>query len=497
MTTREQQQRLIRIAHLRTRQTVDDLWLRYAALGGNAGTADLEAFLAGTADLPEVERDRVALAVNDHLNTLAGATRAPYSHSLRPPEPSTGLPAALVEMLRGTHLAPLEALPTVLSAAGRHLGVSAVAYLADDAKEVLVPVPGGPGQDRPPLRIDGTLPGRAFRLLRIETTVSDDGQARLWVPVIDGVERLGVLDVMTRAPAELTDPHLHRQCWWWAHYLGHLLSSMTAYGDFFETLRVPRPRTTRAELVWHLLPPLTAGTDRVLVSGRVEPAHDVGGDLFDYALSDDRAQFAVIDAMGHDLRAGLAAATAVSAYRSARRSGAGLFEQAEAVHDAVSEQFEGDVLATGVLADLDLTTGRLRYLVAGHPAPLLFRDGKVVKSLASGRRPVLGLDVRSMTIGEEHLQPGDTVVLYTDGITEARDREGQGFGLARLTDTLQRGAAEGLPLPEVVRRVVKAILEHHDGVLQDDATLLLVRWTTEGQDALDPEPPVPDPEAPV
>ncbi|MBO3093345.1 PP2C family protein-serine/threonine phosphatase [Cellulomonas dongxiuzhuiae] len=493
MTT-EPHWRLMRIAHLRTRQTVDELWLRYVALGGSAGVVDLEAFLAGEADLPEVERDRVALAVNDHLNTLAGAARAPYSRTVRPPEPSTGLPAALVAMLRGTHLAPPEALPAVLSAAGGHLGVGVVAYLADDATEMLVPVPGDGGASRPPLRIDGTLPGRAFRRLQIETTVSDDGQARLWVPVIDGVERLGVLDVMTREPAELTDPQLHRQCWWWAHQLGHLVSSTTAYGDFLESLRVSRPRSAQAELVWRLLPPLTAGTDRVLVAGRIEPTHDIGGDVFDYALSADRAQFAVVDAMGQDLRAGFAAAAAVSAYRSARRSGAGLFEQVEAVHDAIAEGFHGDVLATGVVADLDLTTGRLRYLVAGHPAPLLFREGKVVKSLAAGRRPVLGLDLRDMTVGEENLQPDDTVVLYTDGVTDARDQERQEFGVARLVDTLQRGAAEHLPLPEVVRRVSQAIRKHQHGVLQDDATLLLVQWTTEGQDALDPEPAAPYPE---
>ncbi len=486
-TSPDRQRRRIRATFGRTRLRPEELWVRYFALGGQAGPADLAEFLDGTADLPVRERDRVALAVNEELDRITGSDRAPYSRPLQAAEPEGGPLAALVTLLRDTHLAPPDALPAALAAAAQHLGVVPVLYLADDGAR-LVPVPGGPGHGRAPLSVDGTLPGRAFRLLQTQPALGEDGQARLWVPVVDGAERVGVLDVMLADPADLDDPNLHRHCWWLAHYLGHLVTALDAYGDTLEQVRAARPRSARGELVRRLLPPGTAGTDRVLVAGRIEPAHDMGGDLFDYALSATRAQFAVIDATGHDLRAGLAVAAAVSAYRAARRSGAGLFEQVEAAHGTIVEHFGGRVFATGVAADLDLTTGRLRYLAAGHPAPLLLRAGKVVKHLEEGRRPLLGIDVRSTTVGEEHLQRGDTVVVYTDGITEARDGTGRAFGLGGLVDVLQRTAAVGMPLPEVTRRVVAAILEHHAGTLQDDATLLMVQWTTQGQDALDPAP---------
>jgi len=82
-----------------------------------------------------------------------------------------------------------------------------------------------------------------------------------------------------------------------------------------------------------------------------------------------------------------------------------------------------------------------------------------------------------VSVGEESLEPGDTVVLYTDGITEARDRDGVPFGVRGLTDFLEREAEMDTSLPEVVRRLCRAILRRQEGVLQDDCTVLLARWT--------------------
>ena len=75
------------------------------------------------------------------------------------------------------------------------------------------------------------------------------------------------------------------------------------------------------------------------------------------------------------------------------------------------------------------------------------------------------------------LQPDDWLVMYTDGITEARDETGEFFGDARLVDFLRREAAAGHPPPETARRLVHAVLTHQNGNLQDDATILLARWT--------------------
>lgn len=482
--TAETQRRRIRGAIARAGATVDELWTRYRAVGGDAGHDAVRAFLDGTDQLEAHDRDRLALAADGLLGEVLGRERKTDRRGAD--DLPDGPLAAIVELMLGTHLAPPESIGDAVAAAAARLGVDALVHVIDYQCRVLVPVPARWADGGEPLSVEGTVAGRAFRTLQTVTSTAD-GRQRLWVPVVDGVERVGVLRVTLPEGADTADQSLRRACWWITHLLGHLMTALDAYGDGLDQLRRRRPRTTEAELVWSLLPPLTAGTDSVVVAGRLEPAYEVGGDVFDYALGPTSAHFAILDATGHDLSAGLASAAALAAYRNARRNGKGLFEQAESVHRTLEAQFGGSVYATAVFGELDTVTGRLRYLVAGHPSPLVMRGGHVVKKLASGRRPLLGLEMRSgVTLGEEHLEPGDTVVLFTDGIPEARDASGRVFGLPRLVDVLERDAANGLPLPEVVERLVRAVLAHQDDVLQDDATLLLVQWTTEGQVALEP-----------
>lgn len=145
----------------------------------------------------------------------------------------------------------------------------------------------------------------------------------------------------------------------------------------------------------------------------LEPSYAVGGDAFDYALSHSTAVMAIFDALGHTLNAGLIVAAVLAAYRSARRDGRGLHDQARAMDDTIIGQFGRGLLATGILAELDASTGRLRYVAAGHPPPLVLRSGKVVKTLTGGRRPPFGVATPELTVAEETLQPGDWLVLYT------------------------------------------------------------------------------------
>jgi serine phosphatase RsbU (regulator of sigma subunit) len=81
-------------------------------------------------------------------------------------------------------------------------------------------------------------------------------------------------------------------------------------------------------------------------------------------------------------------------------------------------------------------------------------------------------------VATETLERGDWLVLYTDGVTEARDVDGQMFGLDRLVDIVQRGAADRQIAAETLRRIVRAVLDHQRGVLQDDATVVVVQWMT-------------------
>jgi Stage II sporulation protein E (SpoIIE) len=471
------QRRALDVGYRRAELTLEQLWLRYFALGGVAGLVEVEAYLHGLVPLPALQRDILAHAVNERLDELTWQHRVPYSRVLREGPGAQGPLAALVTLLENMRLAPPERLPAVVAAAGRALGVQLVIYLVDYQQHVLTPLSTVDGPAGESCAVDTTLPGRAFR--QVEILPSEAGSApRLWVPLLDGVERLGVVEVVLADVTDLYDPVLRRQCQWVSSLIGHLVVAVNHYGDRLDDVRLQRSRTPAAELIWHLLPPLTAGTDRLVLSGLVEPCYEVGGDAFDYALSETTAHLAIFDAVGHSLTSGIVAAVTLAAYRATRRGGGSLFAQATAIDDALAEAFGGGKpqFITGILAEFDLTSGRVRYLAAGHPYPLLLRGGRVVRTLTRGRRPLFGLPTAHMSVAEEFLEPSDWLVLYTDGITEARDGAGNFFGEDRLVDFLQREAASGNAPPETVRRLIRAVMRHQNGRLQDDATVLLTRW---------------------
>jgi serine phosphatase RsbU (regulator of sigma subunit) len=237
-----------------------------------------------------------------------------------------------------------------------------------------------------------------------------------------------------------------------------------------------------AEMQHRLLPPLTFGTERVVVSGLLAPAYDVGGDAFDYALNGDVLHIAVFDAVGHGLQASLLAGLAVSCYRNARRSGLDLAHTALTIDAALDTMFGGERFVTAFLAQLDVGSGLLRWINAGHPAAMLLRDAQVVKELQGFSGLPLGIRTLAGStddpVSSEALEPGDRVLLLTDGVDEARNEHGEFFGRARVAEFAAKEAGSGLATPEVMRRLQQATLRHQVGRLQDDATMLFVEWLT-------------------
>ena len=153
-----------------------------------------------------------------------------------------------------------------------------------------------------------------------------------------------------------------------ASLLAELLVSNSCYTDHYEWFRRQAPMALPAEVVHQLLPPLTFGTDQVVVSGLLAPAYEVGGDAYDYALNGNLAHLAVFDAVGHGLQASLLAALAVSCYRNTRRAGLSLQHTALQLDRVLAEMFGGERYVTGLLVQLDVDTGDLSTVQAGHPA---------------------------------------------------------------------------------------------------------------------------------
>ena len=377
-------------------------------------------------------------------------------------------------LLERSHLlAPDDLGAAVREVAGLADYRNASIYLTDYEQRVLVPVPPAEGD---PLDIDTTMGGRAFRQIEVTQVQADDGGVRLNVPLLDGAERLGILVVdVDHADDETVVGAKHI-----ATLIAELVISKQQYGDTLLLLRRRRPMDLAAEMRWSLLPPLTFTTERVSVSGILEPAYEIAGDAFDYALHADTLHLAVIDAMGHGLEASRMANLAVGAYRFGRRSGLGLAGTYRTMDTAVASQFGDERFVTGQLGELRIDTGVLCWINAGHPQPLLLRDASVVGPLHADTCLPIGLGDEPMDIAQTNLQAGDTVLFFTDGVVEARSPTGELFGETRLIDQLRRAATSREPLPEMMRRLVHAILDHEAGTLRDDATLLAVTWHGSG-----------------
>jgi serine phosphatase RsbU (regulator of sigma subunit) len=395
--------------------------------------------------------------------------------------------AVLAHVIDAAHLAIGEQLSVVLDDAVRPLGLTADVLVADTAQRVLTNLRPEPGAQ---LELEGTTAGRAYQLGEILPGTGTDGGSLRWVPVIDGTDRLGVMRVGFDGRAAThngvgEDPELRRRLWTLAGLMGHIVATKTVYSDRLRRWRSNGTLSAASELLWQLLPPRTFATERVVVSAVLEPHKDVAGDAFDYNVEGDVVDLAVYDAAGHDLHASLTTALAVTGVRNARRGGeTDLVAIAARADELIAAQRGPLQFATAVLARLHTATGVLEYLNAGHMPPLLVRNGKVVKSLTGPHRLPLGVLTATAPapalVAREQLEPGDRLLMYSDGITEARDEHGVFFGEERLVELTEHAAAANVSAPETLRRLTVAVLKHQRGQLQDDATLLLAEWSPSG-----------------
>jgi hypothetical protein len=397
----------------------------------------------------------------------------------------------LQAVLRRAHLSPAPVLPTVLVEEARIVGVDPlVLYVLDHEQKCLIPVPGPAVENREPIPVQGTVAGRAFISNAIVELDGEGEGRRLWLPMLDGTERLGVVE-MTFAGRQAPLPEeLVALCERYTHLIATLITNKDLYSDFFKVLRRRQPMTTASELLWQLVPPQVLATDTFVLGALFEPCYDIGGDAYDYAINADGSlHLAVFDAMGHGLAAAGVAAFALSVYRHSRRLGESPAAMYAAIDAAISEQYPTSRFVTGLIAELDQSSGRLCWISAGHPPPLLLRSGSLIKSLEVAPSPPMGMKLGGgpPVEGEEWLEPGDMVLLYTDGLTEARRPDGALFTVERLAEFIERQAASGLPAPETLRGLRQAIIESGEGSLRDDATALLVEWRRGTEQALLPQ----------
>nr|ASV46779.1 stage II sporulation protein E [uncultured bacterium] len=374
--------------------------------------------------------------------------------------------------------APVDAVEAVTRRIGTSLGAVWVSFLVADmsgralVRLVHVPIGDVPGARRQDEDIAMVLPfdgGPQEQALRAQHVLVEQvgDQFVVRAPVTQRGEAIGLLEIaLSAAPADAAVHRVSRA----AHTLAFVVIANRRHTDLFEWGQRTTPFTLAAEIQRRLLPEsFTCEADSFTLAAWLEPAANIGGDTFDYSLARDLLHLSITDAVGHGVHSALAATLCVSGLRNARRRGCTLLEQAQAANDALLDNApDRSAFVTGLLGRLDLRTGVLAVINAGHPAPLLIRDGAVQLMALPVNRPFGVLRHRTYWATQVELQPGDRLVLLTDGMLE------RGAAALDLPARLQHLST--LHPRELVRVLGDLVLDVAGPTLPDDACLLVLDW---------------------
>jgi serine phosphatase RsbU (regulator of sigma subunit) len=395
---------------------------------------------------------------------------------------------------------PVEAVEAVTSELGRALGALGVSFLVADLSGrslvrlthvQLSATKGGaafppavtPGERRDGeesaiiVPFDGGAAEQAVRSQQIQVSGpgARDSAARrssTWrvlAPVTERGEVIGLLEMhLPEEPSEASLGEIGRL----AHLLAFVVIANRRHTDLFQWGQRSRPLSLSAEIQQRLLPgPRTCEAGSFTLSAWLEPAASIAGDTFDFNVARDHLHLSLTDAMGHGVAAALAATLCVGSLRNARTAGATLLEQATLTNLALLEHAAASGLedfVTGLLGRVDLRTGVLELVNAGHVAPYLAR-GRDVASIELAPDLPLGL-FRDATYHSTRLvlEAGDRVILLTDGMLERRAANVDLPAAIRGTRSLHPR--------EVVQALADRVLAATGQALSDDATVLCLDW---------------------
>jgi serine phosphatase RsbU (regulator of sigma subunit) len=288
----------------------------------------------------------------------------------------------------------------------------------------------------------------------------------VFAPVTNRGEAIGVLDVALPGVADeqtVADVALA------AHALAYVVIANRRFTDLFAWGQRSVALSLAAEIQHRLLPgSYTCEAGQFTLAAWLEPAGNVGGDTFDFALERDTLHLSMTDAMGHEVDAAVLATVLVGALRNARRAGVGLAEQARLANNGLSDFAHRGGFVTGQIARMNLREQTATIVNAGHPLPLRLRAGRV-EEVAFHADPPFGIvpdhRYRVQTLP---LEPGDRLMFLTDGMLE---RNAQDVDIAAVI------AADGEKHPrEAVQHLAQVILEGAGDTLEDDATAMCFDW---------------------
>jgi sigma-B regulation protein RsbU (phosphoserine phosphatase) len=264
--------------------------------------------------------------------------------------------------------------------------------------------------------------------------------------------------------------------------LGYILYKVNQYVRRLHASRLSKERSDSElniaqKIQSEMLPHGDITRPDVDVSGQQITALEVGGDLYDYFIRDEKLYFCIGDVSGKGVPSSLVMAVVHSFFRSLSQHESNPARIMTGINETASDGNETNMFVTMFIGVLDLPTGRLRYCNAGHDAPLLIAGG--VKTLEVNANLPLGVfNDFKYSLQETQLPQESTLLLYTDGLTEAADTKHQLFGLQRIIDTAQQCLEQGKTTPTELMESQQAEAKRFaNGERQsDDLTMLAIHY---------------------
>lgn len=293
-----------------------------------------------------------------------------------------------------------------------------------------------------------------------------EGETCLFAPVTNRGEAIGVLELsLPTSPDDQTLADVALA----AHALAYVVIANRRFTDLFDWGQRSVRLSLAAEIQHRLLPgAFTCEGGQFTLAAWLEPAGEIAGDSFDFAMERDTLHLSISDARGHAVGASILATLLVGALRNARRAGVGLGEQARLANEGLGEHVHWADFVTAQVARIDLRTATATIVNAGHEPPLRLRDGRV-EALELRADPPFGI----FRDHAYHVQPlpleaGDRLMFLTDGMVERNAAD------VDIRTLMLEGAR--MHPREAVQHVVLALMQAADGDLRDDATAMCVDW---------------------
>lgn len=285
--------------------------------------------------------------------------------------------------------------------------------------------------------------------------------------------------------------HDHNELWALGNSLDHMQHSLDQYiqklkATTQEKGRIESELNIASKIQMSMIPkifPPYPDRDDVDIYGSLIPAKAVGGDLYDFFLRDEKLFFCVGDVSGKGVPASLVMAVTRSLLRIVAAHESRPDRIVASLNHSMSDMNESNMFVTLFVGVLDLPTGRFRYCNAGHNAPVIVNGSThEVKMLdVKPNLPIAILQDMKFELQETIISPNTSIFMYTDGLTEAENKEKELFGEERMIEILRN--MENKTSKQQIEGMLDAVHQHvKDAEQSDDLTMITIKYKRQDQD---------------